>query len=202
MQTVIVGHGSKVLIGNSVWEFGSVAGYAAEMFLQQTSNHHQTTRNYTQGWSLQYHIRNEIKRAVQNRHELVWLNPLATVLLSDRDRYVEARAKERLMRETIPKMTVGDIVTLEGDNYTLTTGNHSDHIKLVYAGTPNGTTSSQMYQNDESQAERMIEAITRMMASLEYSPKSLLRHIQDMIELETGDTIKFDEGTGTKPWWR
>ena len=200
MQTVIVGHGSKVLIGNRVWEFGSVAGYAAEMFLQQTSNHHQTTRNYTQGWSLQYHIRNEIKRAVQNRHELVWLNPLATVLLSDRDRYVEARAKERLMRETIPKMTVGDIVTLEGDNYTLTTGNHSDHIKLVYAGTPNGTTNGQMYQNDESQAERMIEAITRMMASLEYSPKSLLRGIQDLIELETGEVIKFDKGS--TPWWR
>ena len=200
MQTVIVGHGSKVLIGNRVWEFGSVAGYAAEMFLQQASSHHQSTRNYTQGWSLQYHIRNEIKRAVQNRHELVWLNPLATVLLSDRDRYVEARAKERLMRETIPKMTVGDIVTLEGDNYTLTTGNHSDHIKLVYAGTPNGTTSSQMYQNDESQAERMIEAITRMMASLEYSPKSLLRGIQDLIELETGEVIKFDKGS--TPWWR
>lgn len=160
MNHVIVGDDSKVIVNGRVWTFGSVAGYAARNYLAQTANYNQSVRNYTQGWSLMYHIRNEVKRAVQNRHEPVWLNPDATVLTAD----VGERMRYAKLRETVPHLNLGDHVLLEGDVYELTHGNHSDHIKLVYVSTPNVSVSARHDLGDTTQAEHVVDSIVKMMA--------------------------------------
>jgi hypothetical protein len=184
------------MIGNRVWEFGTVAGFAAENYQQQSSNYHQSTRNYTQGWSLQYTIENEVRRAVENKHELVWINPMASVLTAWRDE------REEKMRATIPTLQIGDTVLLDGDTYTLQRGNHGDHIKLVYVAPLNATVSGALRRGDTSLHARLIGDIKKMMVSLYDSPKSLLRGIQDLIELESGEVTHFQLEDGAHPWWR
>lgn len=131
-----VGHKSQIILDEgkgltpTVWAFGTVEGYAAEVYLEQARNWHQNVRDYTEGKSVAATIKAHVDDAKKRHHDLVWLSRECTVLLGAG--YERQKEQMRLQRETIPTMKFGDVVRLGGKKYCLAgyKGNR-DHVLLT-----------------------------------------------------------------------
>lgn len=82
-----------------------------------------------------HNIPNALERAVNNRHELAWINASGSCITSDYEGKSEDLRKERDAYENAIVLEQGDRVIVEGREYTVKIlpnhENYSDGIKLV-----------------------------------------------------------------------